>query len=301
MAKTENKRRCEVCGVWRSPSLCNFTLRNQGDITQRDTLNTKMMLQSLQRLSSSSPAVLRKILVPVVPRRAFSFKSKSDFFPDAVVHARGDLPYGSREYILLPPYASLEDLADEENSHLKLASLQAHRNVIFGAETYSQKKLGSSTDDDDDIAVKPTLLLACMPLLDAALVDASEEGEQPQALSTLHGLSVWAASSLLGRTPSKAVKKMQQDPEKAVALEAALAIATGIPRPGHSVVGQGTYRDGAAAWEELAKEYVRLNLSEECQLYQARGAELVGIELLADTSPDYMRSAGGSMARLFFL
>jgi hypothetical protein len=258
-----------------------------------------MMLQSLQRLSSSS-GVVRKLIVPVVPRRAFS--AKSDFFPDAVVHARGDLPYGSREYVLLPPYVSLEDLADEGNSHLKLASLQAHRNLIFGAMTYSQKKLHSKDDDDDDIQTnKPTLLSACMPLLDAAMVDASEEGEQPQAVSTLHGLSVWAASALLGKTESKAVSKMQQDPEMAVALEAALAIATGIPRPGHSVVGQGTYRDGAAAWEELAKEYVRLHRSEECQLYQARGAELVGIELLADTSPDYMRSAGGSMARLFFL
>jgi hypothetical protein len=257
-------------------------------------------MQSLQRLSSSQ-GVVRKLLVPVLPRRAFS--AKSDFFPDAIVHARGDLPYGSREYVLLPPYVSLEDLADEGNSHLKLASLQAHRNLIFGAMTYSQKKVHSPKDDDDDIVQtkKPSLLSACMPLLDAAMVDASEEGEQPQAVSTLHGLSVWAASALLGKTDSKAVQKMQQDPEMAVALEAALSIATGIPRAGHSVVGQGTYRDGAAAWEELAKEYVRLQRSEECQLYQARGAELVGIELLADTSPDYMRSAGGAMARLFFL
>jgi hypothetical protein len=261
-----------------------------------------MMLQSLQRLSSSQ-RVLQKFLVPEISRRAFSGleKVKYEFFPDAVVHARGDLPYGSREYVLLPPYVTLEDLADEENSHLKLASLQAHRNVIFGAVRYCQKKLYSPKDDDDDIAVKPTLTAACMPLLDAALVDASEEGEQPQALTTLHGLSVWAAASLLGKTESKAVSKMQRDPAKAVALEAALSIATGIPRAGHSVVGQGTYRDGAAAWEELAKEYVSLHRSEECQLYQARGAELVGIELLADTRPDYMRSAGGSMARLFFL
>jgi hypothetical protein len=261
------------------------------------------MLQSLQRLSSS-PRVLQKFLVPEITRRAFSGleKQKYDFFPDAVVHARGDLPYGSREYVLLPPYVTLEDVADKENSHLKLASLQAHRNVIFGAQRYCQKKLYSpKDDDDDDIRVKPTLTAACMPLLDAAMIDASEEGEQPQALTTLHGLSVWAAASLLGKTPSKAVSKMQKDPEKAVALEAALSIATGIPRAGHSVVGQGTYRDGAAAWEELAKEYVSLGRSEECQLYQARGAELVGIELLADTSPDYMRSAGGSMARLFFL
>jgi hypothetical protein len=63
---------------------------------------------------------------------------------------------------------------------------------------------------------------------------------------------------------------------------------------------QDTYRDGAAAWEELAKEYAKLQRSEECQIYQARGAELVRIDHLVDTSPDYMRSAGGSMARFIF-
>jgi hypothetical protein len=128
-------------------------------------------------------------------------------------------------------------------------------------------------DDDDGIAVKPTLSMACLALLDAALVDASEEGEQPQAVCTLYGLSVWAASALLGKTKSKAVSKMQRDPERAVSLKAALSIANGIPRPGHSVVDQDTYRDGAAAWEELAKEYVSLHRSEECQLYQARNQE----------------------------
>jgi hypothetical protein len=257
-----------------------------------------LALRRVQRLSSSQ-RVFREFHVPVATRRAFSDlqREENGFITDAVVHARGDLPYGSREYVLLPPYMSLEDLADEEKSHLKLASLQAHRNVIFGAVRYSQKKFYSPNDDDDDVQ---TLSSACMPLLDAAMVDASEEGEPPQAISTLYGLSVWATAALLGRAPSKAVRKMQRDPEKAVALEAALSIATGIPRRGRLVVDQGTYRDGAAAWEELAKEYGRLHGSEECQLYQARGAELVGIDPLADTSPDYMRSAGGSMARFSF-
>lgn len=256
---------------------------------------TTMMLRSFQRLSSS-PRTLRTVFVPEVTRLAFSdrAKEKSTFFPDASVHVRGDLPYGSREYVLLPPHVTLEDLADEGSKHLKLASLQAHRNVIFGAALHYQQK-------DDDLVAKHTLTSTCLPLLDAAIVDASADGEQPQAVSTLHGLSAWVAACFQGQSQSKVLSKMQQDPEQAVSLAAAQSIATGIPRPGHSVVGQGTYRDGATAWEELAKEYVSLQRSEECQLYQARGAELVGIELLADTSPEYLRSAGGSMARLFFL
>jgi len=31
------------------------------------------------------------------------------------------------------------------------------------------------------------------------------------------------------------------------------------------------------------------------------GAELIGIEHLAETSPEYLKSAGGAMARFFFI
>ena len=78
------------------------------------------------------------------------------------------------------------------------------------------------------------------------------------------------------------------------------AIATGIPREGHRVVGQGTFRDGEAGWEALAEEFINKELAEEVELYRAREGTVVGIEHLADTNPQYLKSAGGAMARLFF-
>lgn len=227
--------------------------------------------------------------------------SSASSIPDldhCVVHQRGDLPYGSREYILLPPGISLKNAEDDKSE--KIACLRAHRNILFGAESLSSYVPNNKVSQ------------VCLPLISAALEDASSQGEQPQALSTLHGLCAWVrrACTLLeaGKETSESLSKVlatiRQD--DSVAFEAVKAIATGIPRPGHSVVGAGTYRDASEAWERLAKEFVvsgskDLNVNNEYRLYQNAGAELVGIELLANTNPDYLESAGGSMARFFFI
>jgi hypothetical protein len=144
---------------------------------------------------------------------------------------------------------------------------------------------------------------ACLPLLPAALDDCSAQGEQPQALSALHGLCGWVEDCLGGRRESVELRRLQRgDP---VALEAVRAVATGAPRPGRAVVGRGTHRDACAGWEALAREFcLQTDLADEVQLYRRapnREVELVAIELLADTGPDYLKSAGGAMARLFFL
>jgi hypothetical protein len=232
-------------------------------------------------------------------RRAYASKAVQQqqqqqvLFPDARVHARGDLPYGSREYILLPPNVSLQDtLMHGEDTNI-IASIRAHRNIIFGARVLTQHKSPLWTID-----------AVCPPLFKVALEDASAQGEQVQAVSTLHGLCDWVARNLGSETelpcPSRVLEDLQNDPD-ATALEAVRAIATGIPRPGHSVIGQGTFRDARVAWERLAKEFIQYRLSEEAKLYQLAGAELVNIEHLADTQPAYLMAAGGAMARFFFM
>jgi hypothetical protein len=196
---------------------------------------------------------------------------------------------GSREYLLLPPNKTLLDL--DRDTSIAVAALLAHRNMIFGARAFHSF----------------TLQDVCGPLVDAAVEEAGVNGDQPQAMAALHGLSKW-------------VNLMLQDEEKdfpipdsvthllthlhnhdTVGLDAVRSIATGIPREGHSVVGEGTYRDGEQAWKSFASEYVELGLSSEASLYQAHGGKLVSIEHLADKNPKYMRSAGGAMARLFFV
>jgi len=186
------------------------------------------------------------------------------------IHRRGDLPYGSREYLLLPPHLPLQQ-ASAQNT---LANLRAHRNIVFGAQFRI------------DLAA---------PLLRVALEDCSTEGEQPQAVSTLHGLSQWVCDCLDGKQESDTLPTLD-----AINLEAITAIATGIPREGHFVVGQGTFRNGAQGWKALAREFLELGLSEEANLYRRADAQLVAIEHLADTNTKYLKSAGGAMARLVF-
>ena len=197
------------------------------------------------------------------------------------VQRRGDPDYGSREYLLLPPGATIQD--DKQDDSPAVAKLLAHRNIIFGARPlhgFSMKEV-------------------CLPLVDQAVDDAGANGEQPQAIASLTGLCDWVKNCLESSSGSEQLEILRSSHPSA--LEAVQAIATGIPRAGHSVVGVGTFRDAEEGWKKLAKEFVELELSEEASLYQERGARLVGIEHLADRNPDYLASAGGAMARLFFL
>lgn len=220
-----------------------------------------------------------------------------------MVRSKGDLPYGSREYQLILP----------DNSCI--ARLRAHRNILFAATLTPSATVSGGVHLPD----------VGSPLVRAALVDAGSQGEQPQAMGALPGLCAWVSSCLpvLPRDePNAAVKTSfpsgstsssmvlrelireydSGQGDARIALEAVRAIATGIPRPGHSVVGHGTFRDGEEAWKALAREFAPQ--SPEVQLYCREGAEVTGIELLlgdSATSPGYMKSAGGAMARMFFL
>lgn len=245
------------------------------------------------------------------------------------LYLRGDHPYGSREYLWVQHAMDADTSSKFTTTETKesttllnldglplhiIASLKAHRNIVFGATvgstTYASRSDCSSILTD-----------TCRPLLRAALDDCSKDGEQPQAVSALHGLSVYVRSCLQGERQSAVLDKLglrnsndsdnpspvstpttsTSDAATLIEVAAVTAIATGVPRPGHSVVGQGTYRDGAVAWEALARDFIALKLCDECELYRSANAELVQIELLADTSPDYLASAGGAMARFFFL
>jgi hypothetical protein len=207
---------------------------------------------------------------------------------------KGEFPTGKRLYHIVQPTVNTDE-STEENKNKKLmyhnnklceilASIAAHRSTILGASCRQDLRI-------QDV---------CPPLLQRALEDSEADGEQPRAVAGLHGLCDWVKGCLEGKTKSKTLEKLREDGDDTV-LQAVTAIATGIPRPGHSIVGQGTHRDGALGWEALAKEYGRSGISEECQLYLDFNAELVAIELLADTRPEYMETAGGAVACFIFI
>ena len=90
-----------------------------------------------------------------------------------------------------------------------------------------------------------------------------------------------------------------------------MAVALGKPRPGHSVLGHGTFNAAQPAWEALAERYIseQLELSStegllgsgsELSLYMEHGATRVGIAAMQDTSPEGLATAGGAMAVLAF-
>jgi hypothetical protein len=180
-----------------------------------------------------------------------------------------------------------------------LSCLKAHRNIVFGARV-----LVPTAHSPNGDATTVTLMDACSTLLRAALDDCSNDGEQAQAVSTLHGLSAYARDCLAGKVESPAWNQLMQDHTDPSALREAVEAMVNMTAPAAkspaSLVGPCT--EGGVAWRALAREFVHATMrSEECQLYQAADAQLVQIELLADTQPSYLASAGGAMARFFFL
>lgn len=95
-------------------------------------------------------------------------------------------------------------------------------------------------------------LFASMPLVDAAL----DEKPERMALATLPGLCEWARGILSSESVSLRTTYGQ------LAFEAAQAVAAGRPRPGHSVLGQGTFRDARPAW--WAPDKHRTNTAMRC-------------------------------------
>jgi len=84
--------------------------------------------------------------------------------------------------------------------------------------------------------------------------------------------------------------------------DAVRAVATGTPRGGREAVGVGTYNDARDGWTKLAKEYAVLPAGgREVGLFVECGAVLSRIEYNGDADEEYLREAGGAMARVFFL
>lgn len=146
-------------------------------------------------------------------------------FPTAQVHRTGALANGSRQYILLPPSNTLQDV--KRDPSIRLASIFVHRNLIFGARVHSPWAL-----EECDYPIAQV----CLPLLHYATQDAGELGIQPQALSTLYGLCDWVLACLDQELPSDVLQKLEngqgygdkvEEDSANIQLEAVRAIATG--------------------------------------------------------------------------
>ena len=70
-------------------------------------------------------------------------------------------------------------------------------------------------------------------------------------------------------------------------------MALNRPRPGHSVLGKGTFRDAESSFTELALGFAGRDETGECAAYRGAGFALAGANWLHDASPEALADFGG--------
>ena len=182
---------------------------------------------------------LRRIVALPSRLHARVLSSDADFvrglLPAAVVQDWGENEHGTRVLMLQNP----------DVPEVQLAQIMVSSGTIVHA---------ASTHDALPIA-------AVTPLVAHILKEARDQ--TVHAAAALPGLCEWVAA-----LPKEALES-EFGPEAA---EAALAVANGQPRPGHQVLGQGTFRAAAPAWEPLATRFAATEAAEEVQFYRSLGA-----------------------------
>ena len=261
----------------------------------------------------------------------------------------GDNTYGVRRYLLLSRNDNDNDDSTQKPPTI-IASINANKNILFGAQLHVKQSGDYIADyfaaceplldiakEDASINGQQVQALAALNGLSSWVTECLErDGEGSQVLtSLLHGeqsnilldsdkdeqvKSQGSTASSSNRRARQNVKRqsakiiLENESDRILMVDAIRAIATGVPRPGHSVVGQGTYRDGEQGWKSLAWEYSNLATVpfstssdggvlglEEVSLYKSRDGEVAKIEHLASVEAEYLKVAGGAMARMFFV
>jgi hypothetical protein len=128
------------------------------------------------------------------------------------------------------------------------------------------------------------------PLARAARDELRAAGCQVHALARLPGLCGWIVRSERWKTLDRTAPNYLDDQPGAVE-----ACARGVPRPGHSVLGGGTFRAARPAIEVLARAY-----AEACAL-GPDDATLCGDAAAADLESVAFRAAGGRVVAVRYM
>ena len=136
---------------------------------------------------------------------------------------------------------------------------------------------------------------AIRPLVEHAIAQCPL---RPLAVSQLIGMRTWAADALAEPITTSFNKKLRaQFGEEA--FEAAEAIALGRPRPGHEVLGQGTFRAAEPVWRKLVERFVRHSgLACDVSLFEEAEYTDMRTQYMGDMSPEGIAESGGSLAIL---
>lgn len=144
-----------------------------------------------------------------------------------------------------------------------------------------------------------TLSAAGTPLVRAAIDELKARGaERVVAVAPLAGLCAWVVEHKLWEKLDASAP--DHDPEQAGAVE---AVARGVPRPGHSVLGHGTFTAARPAFERLASAYVaqaigRPDPDSEAAMFVHAGGEVLGIKWMQATDDESLRDCAGCTAHI---
>lgn len=185
---------------------------------------------------------------------------------------------------------------EHEPTKTALAVLRAAKTqvVAFGQEEDSEQAIVFSTAVAHKALPFSTLMT---PLLATAVLQlrTHESVDLVVANARLPGLCAWIKETRAWERPN-----FQQQVGDAWTDEvpgSVEAMALGRPRPGHSVLGQGTFNSARPGFELLAREYAKTtrdHTAQELIFYRETvKAELHEIRWMHDTSPEGLAESGG--------
>jgi len=145
--------------------------------------------------------------------------------------------------------------------------------------------------------VDPALSLGDVgaPLIAAAREELeARQVERLIAVAPLSGLCQWCVAETVW-------EKANLNEEQAGAVE---AVAKGIPRPGHSVLGVGTFKAAKEAMERLAMVYceqvLKTDPDSEVGMFAAAGMEPFGINWMHANDAEALRDCAGCTVSMHF-
>ena len=136
------------------------------------------------------------------------------------------------------------------------------------------------------------LSIAALPLIDAARATLHQHGaERVAAVAALPGLCEWVVE-----TRGWEGEGLTEEQRGAVE-----AVARNEPRPGHSVLGVGTFGAAQAAFEPLALRFAeRDHADAQCTAFRGAGASLMGVHWMHSSTLEDLRDSAGCTASFEF-
>ena len=240
--------------------------------------------RTLRRAATAAAAAVAASATRATPAAADAARALPRFFPRhfrASAHRRANLSWD--ELRLQLASSNLHDLLSAPPSARRMAPpggvasarLLRHADTPDDAITFDpEQPLGEGPNEDvlACVAQQRNVLYGAksrsnLPVTVAArLVAAAAKTERPIALVPLPG-SVPMGSAMARWSDETLVAE-----HGAEAAEAAQAIALGRPRPGHSVLGQGTFKAAEGAWMYLAREHMEANEEVMREILAFKGA-----------------------------